>query len=347
MYTRIIQYRNTLFTGQVPDCERCHDCFFQLDDEINNLTRRISELQSEIDYLTEEYFNNTDTDIIMMEIDQLLADLEEINNTLNSFNLQESSLDELQQMIINVSACIIICVAKVNFVYESFQMNITITTYFNQIEEIEQELVDAQRMLDRAIAFDGTVNMTTVNELLSDLLAVNSSLAAEYFRANRNVTLLLRDAEMINDTWTELNMLNETVQELIENLTIGRMNTEEARDLLQNFNETHDSLRRNITLLAVRFDMLQRQFLSINATAANISVYLDNAEVQCDELETAIDTKLEEANETLGLAVQLNSTINSTQAVVQMTLDSVNQLLVGVITIPVVLYKNFMTNNTS
>ena len=88
----------TLYTGQAPEC------FFHWNDEISELRRRISDLHVELDYLIVEYFNNTDEEFIMMEIDQLLDDLEQANDTLNSINLQESSVEELQQMIINVSA---------------------------------------------------------------------------------------------------------------------------------------------------------------------------------------------------------------------------------------------------
>lgn len=92
-----------IFAGQVPNCEQCHECFFQWDDVINDLRQGITDLQLRISNLTETYFNNTDENDIQMEINLLLTDLQEANDSLNTITLQESSVDELQQMIINVS----------------------------------------------------------------------------------------------------------------------------------------------------------------------------------------------------------------------------------------------------
>lgn len=90
-------------TGQVPNCERCHECFFQWDDNIIVLRQRITGLQSQISNLTEVYFNGSDVDSIWIEISLILIDLQRANETLNSITLQERAVEELQQMIVNVS----------------------------------------------------------------------------------------------------------------------------------------------------------------------------------------------------------------------------------------------------
>ena len=87
----------------MPVCERCHDCFFQWDDIINDLRQRIVRLHSQTISLTQFYFGNYTVDEITLEVNQLLADLQQANESLNTINLQESSLEELQQTIINVS----------------------------------------------------------------------------------------------------------------------------------------------------------------------------------------------------------------------------------------------------
>ena len=87
----------------MPVCERCHDCFFQWDDIIKNLRQRVAHFHSQTVSLTQFYFDNCTVDEIILEINQLLADLQQANESINTINLQESSLDELQQTIINVS----------------------------------------------------------------------------------------------------------------------------------------------------------------------------------------------------------------------------------------------------
>lgn len=204
-----------------------------------------------------------------------------------------------------------------------------ITGYSERVVEIQDELAEAQRMLDAAIAFDGTVNMTTVNDLLVELLMINTTLASEFSRANATFTLVLRDQQSIKNSWNELNMLNESALELAVNLSRGIDITRQAEGLIQDFNETFNSLTSRLTLLAVRFNALHTKFLSINASVANASVSLDDIEADFDSLVTELESRQRDVNETLLLAKQLNTTVISTQSVAQMTLNSVNQLMVS------------------
>ena len=184
-------------------------------------------------------------------------------------------------------------------------------------------------MLDNAIGYDGTVNMTSVAELLSQMSAVNSTIARHLYTANRTTALILEEQQMITDLWGELNMLNELAQELFVNLTLARNSTQEAEILVQTFTEAYTLLRRNLSSLAVRYDMLNNQVLLINQIASNASMSLVNAEADFDSLVNDVDTSVAEANSVLLKAIELNSTINATQAAAQMTLDSVNRLLVS------------------
>ena len=56
---------------------------------------------------------------------------------------------------------------------------------------------------------------------------------------------------------------------------------------------------------------------------------LVNAEADFDSLVNDVDTSVAEANSVLLKVIEVNSTINATQAAAQMTLDSVNRLLVS------------------
>ena len=184
-------------------------------------------------------------------------------------------------------------------------------------------------MLDNAIGYDGTVNMTTVVELSSQLSAVNSTIAREYYTANRTIALILDERQMITEIWEELNMLNQSAQVLFVNLSLARNTTEEAEIQVQIFNEEYTLLRRNLSSLAVRYDMLSNQIVMINQIANNASMSLENAEADFSSLAADVNTSTARANSALLKATQLNNTINATLIAAQMTLDSVNRLLVS------------------
>lgn len=208
-------------------------------------------------------------------------------------------------------------------------MNVTINGYTVRVETIENELVDAQRMLDNAIGYDGTVNMTSVAELLARMSTINSTIAQYLFTANRTTALILDEQQMITNIWGELNMLDELAQELLVNLTIARNSTEEAEVLVQIFNEAFILLRSNLSSLAVRYNMLNSQILLTNQIASNSSMLLENAEADFNSFVTDVNASVTLANSVLLMAIELNTTINETQAVAQMTLDSLNGLLVS------------------
>lgn len=200
-----------------------------------------------------------------------------------------------------------------------------------QLERIDSELVAAQRMLDDAIAFDGTVNMTSVTELASQLSAVNSTISQQYYTANRTIALILEEQQMITDSWNKLNILEELAQELLVNLTLAQNDTEEATMIVQIFNSTYTLLRGNLSSLSARYDVLNSQLLLINQMASNVSTTLDNTEVNFNLLVTDVNTSIAEASLALLKAIQLNNTINETQIAIQMAQNNAHGLLVSVV----------------
>ena len=208
-------------------------------------------------------------------------------------------------------------------------MNVTINGYSVQVETIENALVNAQRMLDNAIGYDGAVNMTSVADLLAWMSAINSTIAQYLYTANRTTALITEEQQMITNIWGELNMLDELAQELLVNLTFARNGTEEAEVLVQVFNETFILLRSNLSSLAVCYDMLNNQILLTNQITSNSSMLLENAEADFISIVTNVNTSVTLANSVLLMAIELNTTINETQVAAQMTLDSLNSLLVS------------------
>lgn len=96
-------YIIVLPAGRVPDCERCHECFFQWHDVIGNLSVIVNGLQSQITSLISSYYNNHTANSVQTEITLLLDQLNLANQTLNEINIQETDIDNLNQVLAYVS----------------------------------------------------------------------------------------------------------------------------------------------------------------------------------------------------------------------------------------------------
>lgn len=95
----------TTYVGQVPNCERCHDCYFQWFDIINNLTVRADSLQSTITRLITTYYNGHTEESLMAELVMLMEQLDQVNQTLSNITLEGSDVDVLEEILTRVCLC--------------------------------------------------------------------------------------------------------------------------------------------------------------------------------------------------------------------------------------------------
>lgn len=94
--------------GRVPDCERCHECFFQWDDIVSNITNEISVLQTRVELLITLNYDGYTIAGIEMEVAFLLNQLSQANQSLNSITLQTSSVIAAKASLTQVSNLIFI-----------------------------------------------------------------------------------------------------------------------------------------------------------------------------------------------------------------------------------------------
>lgn len=97
------EFLSFFHTGQVPNCEPCHDCYFQWYDILVNFTARAERVQSAINELLTTQYNGHTEESVMAEIASLRTQLEQVNRTLTNLTLEESDIAELEQILIEVS----------------------------------------------------------------------------------------------------------------------------------------------------------------------------------------------------------------------------------------------------
>lgn len=88
--------------GQVPNCEPCHDCYFQWFYIIGNFTLQVEGLQSDIEQLITTYYNGHSEESLADEIERLRVQLDLVNQTLGSITLEEGDVAELETILMEV-----------------------------------------------------------------------------------------------------------------------------------------------------------------------------------------------------------------------------------------------------
>lgn len=157
------------------------------------------------------------------------------------------------------------------------QMNSTLIMFINCIGEIEGDLDEVERILEQLEQYDGTVNMTSVQDLEMRLRELNTTVAALSTAANRSLAQLVRDQNAIHAAWNEILMLNSEVEDLSVNFTEGESRIESINLLLDVINMTHAELRRNLTSLDMRANRIAMQLASATQRTENLTMDVSSA----------------------------------------------------------------------
>lgn len=201
------------------------------------------------------------------------------------------------------------------------------------ISDIEQRLNTTEQMLARTGAFDGTVNQSSVDELLSEIMLYNDSIVDLVTSAQRLLAELMEDQEEANRAWEEIEQLNTSVQALLVNASSAQEDVDRAEMLENQFSVEREALRLNLTNLSVKANDLQYQLALLNTSASNSSRSTTAAYVSVQELSSDLQELREQADTVLNLAHQLNSSIQDTQTASQQLVESTNTLLVCINTL--------------
>lgn len=91
-----------IHVGRVPNCSRCHDCYFQWFDIIGNFSIQVEQLQENIERLITTYYDGHTEESLAGEIVRLWEQLDQVNLTLGSITLGEEDVDVLETILTQV-----------------------------------------------------------------------------------------------------------------------------------------------------------------------------------------------------------------------------------------------------
>ena len=210
-----------------------------------------------------------------------------------------------------------------------FQLNTTLTSLTDAVTSIEQQLDMTQMMLDAVNAFNGSVNQTTVQNVWNRAMSYNSTIVALADGANAFLAQLLQDQSLVNDAWMVAENLNVTVESLLTAISQSEGNLSIAVSLVDDFREDFNSLMSNLTLLDVRASMLLLEVGVLSRASNNASQDVATANSSLQVLILNVEQRRALANTALGLAQNLNSSVEAARVAAEETLNSANALMVS------------------
>ena len=83
----------------MPDCEPCHECYFQWFDLISYAAMRVSSLRARAELLTTTHYNGHNASSIEGALTAVLLQLETASSTLASITLNTTDIDRLGESL--------------------------------------------------------------------------------------------------------------------------------------------------------------------------------------------------------------------------------------------------------
>ena len=182
---------------------------------------------------------------------------------------------------------------------------------------IQSDLDKAQRILDIASQFDGTVNMTDVMELGRRLRSVNTTLTQITLQANQSFAQFLVDQDTINTNWSAIETLNVTAMGILMNFTQVADTLEPIRVIINDINSTYMQLRENLTRLDMQANALTGRFVRLTERVSSASSNIRSASGNLSSLSSEVQMRQNAVDNLLSLVQALNVSIQTLEMVVQ------------------------------
>ena len=210
-----------------------------------------------------------------------------------------------------------------------FQVNATLIRYTAGVLDIQRALNTSEMYLDRANAFDGTVNMSDVSELQDLIYEYNSSIGRIVNSANASFNMLNAIQVGVINVWQELEALESQVRQYTAQLAEAENETAGLSQELEYTQSTYNLLRVDLTNLDSRANQLEAETNSLFTLLLNTSAEVRSSNGIVKMLQSNVSERLEQAAVSNDLAGQLNQTVTTTfEAVLHANLRAL-QLLVS------------------
>lgn len=194
---------------------------------------------------------------------------------------------------------------------------------------IQKNLDEAQRILDIAYQFDGTVNMTDVMELERRLRSVKMTIAQITLQANQSFAQFLVDQDTINMNWSIIETLNITAMGILMNFTEEEATREPIQVMINNINTTYMQLWDNLTRLDMQANALTGQFFRLTNRVTNASSSIHSASTNLSAFSSEVHLRQNAVDSFLSLVQALNVSIQTLEMVVEEAESGARILMVG------------------
>lgn len=343
---KILISSSPIYAGKVPDCEPCHDCFFDWFDTINSLSSQVSSLQNAVNALFTDNYDGYNVSSVQSEVDSLLQQLAKVNQSLSAITLQQRNVAELESFLAEVSGHMQIhivnklhysqhfmfsCVHYHLFFFLSSnvsQLNASLVVLTEAVTRIQQQLDLATVMINRANAFNGTVNGTSARDIRQQVLMYNTTVGEYAANAHVQLNALHEDQVQAYNAWMQAENLNMTAKLALINLSHSINNTELAASIVDQFQDGFLALMSNLTRLDMDAKTLSGSLQTLSESVMNASGEVQFANTSVLDLLAEIEERKVEADLARDLARQLNDSVEAAWAAAQESMDSASELLV-------------------
>ena len=198
--------------------------------------------------------------------------------------------------------------------------------------DTEQQLVTARRMIETVAAFDGTVNQTSVDELLQQITFYNSTIANLLTSARQLLDELQLDELQATSAWTDITAVEVRVQALLTNYSIAETDVITVEGLLSQLELQRVELRQNLSQLSLTAGDLLVDLAVLNSSVVDVSRDSNEAYTNIQALMANLTILRLQTDNVLGLARQLNASVQMTRVASQMLVQNTTTLLVCYVT---------------
>ena len=195
-------------------------------------------------------------------------------------------------------------------------------------KDTEQQLTTASQMLTNVGAFDGTVDQTSVNDLIQLITFYSNTIeslvsSAMQLLSELNDDQLLAQSALVNITAEEL-----MIQELLDTSSLAEDSVNTVESLVAQFELQREDLRNSLTNLSLEAIAVVDRLTSLNTTLMNASRDASDIYDNVDDFKSNLTALRSQTDYVLNVTRQLNNSVDITNVASQTLEENTNNLLV-------------------